>query len=81
MPEVSKVAVGLQVNTVPGGLGEPEEVNASPLVAFPDQTTPELVAGIDTTDQVHRSLCGSFGSGLGGFAGSGWPSSLTVAVS
>src|SRR6266849_857289 len=80
IPGTSKVAVGSQVNIVPGELVEPAYVNASPLVAWPDHTTPLLAAGKDATDQFQRSLSGSFGSGLVGSAGRGFPSSLTVAV-
>jgi len=44
-------------------------------------TIPTLATGLETNDQFQRNLFGSFGSGLVGFAGSGFPSSLTVAVS
>ena len=33
-------------------------MNASPLVGLPDQTTPELAAGVETTDHPQRSLFG-----------------------
>ena len=71
----------------PNGKGMPDTtVGFDKPVSFPDfsrydQTTPELPAGFERTDQNQRNLLGSFGLGLPGLAGRGFPSSRIVAAS